>query len=747
VAVRPSAPRGSLPWLLGLVLMSAAVPLLPAARGRTVVDTPFTLDLGNQWIGFATFLRECYRSGRFPLWDPHDLCGMPFLAFAHTGSLYPPWALAQSLFRSYAPAAAFDVFLHLALAACACFLFLRTALRSRPAAFAGALAYAFSGFLFANINFPPSLHSGAWLPLWYAGAFATLRRPRPGSVGLAAVGLAAMIYGGDLEMVVYGGLGLLFEAALQRRERTLRLPAALALMLALALGLLLAAPQLLPALELQDQSIRTGSNFTPAVNTVVLALAPVLALFPFPLPATIYPANHGLDPYFPGILLLLLAAYGLRFPHARRRLLVFPAAAVYVVLFYLPPLSRLFAHVPVLGGLLVPLRLQPALWLFLLLACAQSLDEWAGKEAGTPDRLLPGGRAGGIALIVFALLTLLSLFWFRQGWVLRAVFALFALLAGLSAFRLGGLRPERLARNRYRLALLLIAADLYGLTLGWMPMTDPGRLAADPRLQAIIGDTAGRGRYHILSIRGIIDPGLPYHLGLRLHADAIDAFSRVPPRSAALRLARLYPALLLRREGRLVQYDQMAVRDPKKLDPQNLDLLNRLNVAWIVSRFAWRPPGPGLELEPALAAADLYIYRNRAAWPRAVVETASGVGPAKVSYPASDRVTIALPVNLVGPARVRLSDSWYPGWRAWVDGRETRIVPDELGLRRLALERPGAIEMRFEPASFRLGLGAGLASWAALALVAAGGFYVGRRARRRRNSPGFRSLTTSQTAL
>ena len=214
MAVRPSAPRGSLPWLLGLVLMSAAVPLLPAARGRTVVDTPFTLDLGNQWIGFATFLRECYRSGRFPLWDPHDLCGMPFLAFAHTGSLYPPWALAQSLFRSYAPAAAFDVFLHLALAACACFLFLRTALRSRPAAFAGALAYAFSGFIFGNINFPPSLHSGAWLPLWYAGAFATLRRPRPGSVGLAAVGLAAMIYGGDLEMVVYGGLGLLFEAAL-----------------------------------------------------------------------------------------------------------------------------------------------------------------------------------------------------------------------------------------------------------------------------------------------------------------------------------------------------------------------------------------------------------------------------------------------------------------------------------------------------------------------------------------------------
>ena len=54
-------------WLIARAAMAAAVPLIPAALGRTMVDSPFTFDIGNQWIGFAAFVRDSYLAGRFPL--------------------------------------------------------------------------------------------------------------------------------------------------------------------------------------------------------------------------------------------------------------------------------------------------------------------------------------------------------------------------------------------------------------------------------------------------------------------------------------------------------------------------------------------------------------------------------------------------------------------------------------------------------------------------------------------------------
>ena len=66
----------------------------------------------------------------------------------------------------------------------------------------------------------------------------------------------------------------------------------------------------------------------------------------------------------------------------------------------------------------------------------------------------------------------------------------------------------------------------------------------------------------------------------------------------------------------------------------------------------------------------------------------------------------------VRPAVLVVTDSWYPGWRAWVDGVESPILRVN-GLFRGVPVGAGAqrVEMRFEPWTFRAG--------AALSLVAA----------------------------
>lgn len=82
------------------------------------------------------------------------------------------------------------------------------------------------------------------------------------------------------------------------------------------------------------------------------------------------------------------------------------------------------------------------------------------------------------------------------------------------------------------------------------------------------------------------------------------------------------------------------------------------------------------------------------------------------------------------PSHLVLTDTWYPGWRARVDGRP-RPVRRANGFFRAVRVCPGDREVvfRYRPASFRVG---GAVSLASLALLAAAGVAWGRRRRRAR---------------
>jgi hypothetical protein len=72
------------------------------------------------------------------------------------------------------------------------------------------------------------------------------------------------------------------------------------------------------------------------------------------------------------------------------------------------------------------------------------------------------------------------------------------------------------------------------------------------------------------------------------------------------------------------------------------------------------------------------------------------------------------------PALLVVTDSWYPGWRAWVDGVESPVLRVN-GLFRGVPVGAGAqrVEMRFEPWTFRIGMALSLAAAAAIAVLTA----------------------------
>lgn len=63
-------------------------------------------------------------------------------------------------------------------------------------------------------------------------------------------------------------------------------------------------------------------------------------------------------------------------------------------------------------------------------------------------------------------------------------------------------------------------------------------------------------------------------------------------------------------------------------------------------------------------------------------------------------------VSTPAPAYLVLSEVWYPGWRAWVNGVEVEVLRANFAFRAVPLAEPGEhiVEMRFEPWTWPVGL-------------------------------------------
>jgi len=131
---------------------------------------------------------------------------------------------------------------------------------------------------------------------------------------------------------------------------------------------------------------------------------------------------------------------------------------------------------------------------------------------------------------------------------------------------------------------------------------------------------------------------------------------------------------------------------------------------------------------------DMFIYENQAAMPKGICVEQSLFGgfDSAGEHPGTleaGRVIGALASHIAGRASVRLyeagrvvvdvtageacvllfQDTWYPGWKAMVDGVETPLVRTDLGIRAVPVKRgEHEVIMEYRPGSFKLGLGLSL---------------------------------------
>lgn len=299
-------------------------------------------DFLGQYYPLRLFVAEQLGLGRLPLWDPYLYGGQPALGDIQSGAAYPPnliasWILGGQHFT--VTSLEVQVILHFSLAALFTFLFVRRLTGSRFAAVVASLAYTYSGYM---TSFPvrqlTMLGVGVWLPLILLFLDMGLSRLIASSDTRQAHGLRSWlgpmigagivfgisILGGHPQTSLYVAYACVAYALFRlwpllsrrspptRHSWLQRVSAAARLLLPVALVLLigvgLAAVQLLPTMEFIRLSTRAELNYA-AVSWGL----PI-----YELVSLLYPGYQGNSPQYLGILTMILAGAGLFLARQRK---------------------------------------------------------------------------------------------------------------------------------------------------------------------------------------------------------------------------------------------------------------------------------------------------------------------------------------------------------------------------------------------------------------------------------------------
>jgi hypothetical protein len=721
------------------------------------------------------FAARSLRSATVPLWNPHLHSGAPFVADNQSGLFYPVNLIAFALLGppSYRAMEGLVVF-HIWLAAAGTFVLLRGLRLRRSAAVLGALAFALSDLFITHVGNLNLNATAAWLPiaLWATHRALVKRSPFWAASAGAVVAVAALA--GHAQMLLFLALALALYvvshvasiaaasadaaagAAGDRRWQRAGQTLGLTLLIAVV-GLGGAALMLLPAWQLAGHSGRGHLPYQEATRYSLPPRALIGLIAPGFYgrgPANFWAPWERVEVGYAGVATLLLAALGVGLLIAR---LTSPA----------PPSrsshgsrGRPSNRVPFATfALLIPLALLLAMGRHtplyrLLYRFVPTFD-----QIRAPARLILLADLGLAVMAAYALHHLMERPASRGSW--RTWVALGAAAAALLLVVLGLPQarslppPDRVAQAARSLVIAAVLLALSGALIALAPRL-AGRPWAEWLLPLLLAvDLIGLGS--TLEIERH-DPTAGFH-----HPEVV-AF--LEQDASLFRIEGGAPAW--QPDAALVHglYDIGGLYNPLGLAPyqayrwavgeRGSPLYNLLGAKYVLAGKE-NPPGDE-RLVPVHATSQIDVYLNTAALPRALFVTErqlvsdheeawhaihapsfsptrtvvleqeleqdlAPAPPRRADAPEASRLEFvryglnAVELRVESPVSgwLVLSDVYYPGWRATLDGRPTPLLRANYTFR--AVQVPAgdhAVEMRFAPRTWYLGLALTIATWLAV---------------------------------
>lgn len=692
-------------------------------------------DIGGYFYWNAIFTKEALLSGTFPLWNPHYCSGHPFFANPQTFVLYPATLLYVFLPLSWAFNV--DYIIHFIIAAIGMYFFLQSVTRSRYAGLASAIIYSLSGYFGWRVYLGhiTLIHAAALVPWIFYFIERSLTSNKTTYIFITGIILGMQILGGDPQVSYYTSLFLtlyyfLRWFSLSRHSGTVSFNKATGLFVLIPLiAFGISAIQILPTIEFRSLSPRSMNTYEYAT----FLSFPPLNFFHFIAPYYFSPPTLPLAPEFGcyiGISSIILAFIGGAFSLFKKHSFAFGimlfVAATFVLGCNTPVYFVYYNVLPLLSTFRVPARCM-VLFIFIMSILAgfgiHHLCEFGLKKSQKYSVI--------IVLVIISVCIIYAIYAFRNIGVslpnvpnnsssLRyAILFTFASFVIVSTFHF--------IRNKHILAMLFLAIlylDLYSVCSPLIPKinekdllqenafertfkSDPGFYRVnvpgygDAILTTLYGLPNHATAFHYYGING----NLPFMLteyydfisgmaGIQIPEQHRHSFPKelfFPEKVFSSRILGTKYAVALTASG-------FQMLTAKEVQPHAIlinEILFTKNIQdqlQILRNQDFNPKETILIEESA--------KNNFSSWQTDPASLEKGTVTINAYFPNRIELTSNSPINSV----LLLSELYYPGWKAYIDGEVVPILRADYLLRAIRLSAgQHRITFSYKPMSFYVG--------------------------------------------
>ena len=753
---------------------------------------PFFRDLGPYFYPIRFSLAQSFNAGELPLWDRHMAMGFPLLSDFQSAPFYPPHLifLALPFFRAVRMLFVF----HYLVSAIGSYLLARQWGYPTYISLITAFLFTFGGILVSLTNVLNHFQTAVWLPwLVLTGERAIRSYAGKDFLVFAGFGLLQFLAGSpELYALSLGLLCIHIVSTVKECSAATYVKPFLLVAAANILILALSMVQLLPTIELFLQSRRP--NIIPSQEATAWSASPVGLLNFFFLDKEIDRSLFngvrlfsGRDmPFFMTLYMGQLCAFGLCawFSHARRlEKLVLSSLALLGLALALgkhsPIYPFLLAYVPLFSLFRFPEKFLFLVYPLLILITLRGLHGFVTSEDGAHKKSLWFFSAivASLTIIYFAGLLRPELYFTLLQWtdLVRP-----ASIGQIVPSLLFSLERQILISLGLLLVLFLYKRRILGAPVFWMlivALVFIDLTSAHRQFQFLVKPELVTGQPKIISNSGSqayrLFSGLP-----SLHPSVFTMRDRAFPEVAEAVWSSLVPNIGVFYGVDYMQEIDALSRAPydvflktaKNLSPGNFyPLLGALNVKYI-SSFSPLPDGD-IELVRHFPEYPLWLYELEQTVPRVYVvsaaehetdhaktlerlaskdfdplvtvlvdepmtlsNTAGFQAEARILVYGNHRVNIQ--ASLDSPGILVLADSFYPGWNAYVNGRQEKIYRANLFFRAVRLSAgTHNVEFLYEPRSFAIGRAVSIVTLSLI--IAAWMLLYMRRRRQKLTAPAF----------
>lgn len=705
-------------------------------------------DTLRQLYPWKILARDIIKQGELPLWNPYNFSGSPLLANLQTAVFYPTMIL---FFLFSDPVAwTLSVFLQPFLASVFMYMYARTIGRSVWGSLLAGISFGFSFYMSVFLEYNTLGHVMVWLPfLLFCIELLQKRKSWMISI-LFSVGVAFAGFAGHLQ--IFAGLiafVLLYIWSLAWVSKRFRIAVYCTCLLLIGIGL--TAIQMIPTWELISLSARSNQSYDFLIHTLLLQPKELLLFFNPDMFGNPVSRTYSLAGSYPsravsiGLIGLFFAFLSLK-RHMQKKQLFFVVMSSIILFFLLhTPFTEVFYRLP------IPFvsTSSPTNFMFLLSFCLSLLAGW-GFDTYITRKNTPWKH--GIFFVSSTLIVVVLSF-LAKGSTSAALYTIGVIFSLSFVVIIKQFLPK--GKTIALICLILLAsADLWYFFTKFNPFVPSALVFPHTQTATWMAETIGSSRFW-----GYGTAGIEANFPTQMRLSNPDGYDPLYP--------KYYGELILgAKDGTMNQLFTNENRSDAKIpqgfgadtfiDARREKLLDLLSVSYLLDREE-----NGLQnvlfqtknYAPISSSEQWRLYQRSNALPHlSLIHTYQEVSPNELItmlYSSNFSIqkqllleqkpdfspdplasgsiqllsytpnTISAVVTTDRPQFLLLSDTYFPGWKASINGQETPIYRANHAFRAIGIPQGTSnIIFQYVPNSFRIGLFGSILSGIALICVA-----------------------------